>query len=579
MATLTIEGRKVNVDDSFFQLTPEQQDSTVEEISQALGITPGSGALPVADANTPVGAPTRPGMGMSPEDMQAGMAEMSAMTMGAAPQQNANPENTDDYIRAKMEATKMIGPRGQEGGMGQGVGDFIDRAMMDSVPFTDEIYSGTIGSIGRAMRDGTNWPESYKREQLLQNELSSRRYERSPVASTGGMLAGSLATGGALFKAGSAIPGMAKLGGYGRLAAFGGLQGAGQGEGTDRIKNAAVGAVTAPVVGALLNKGGQVVSKALAPKAAKTIPASERLASEAGGIYDAAYKSGTVITPQGVNKLINNMKLAAGRPNVNSRPQTFGLMDDLSSMQGKPLDIEAFHELRKQVNSAISSAAPEDLRTLSRMKSILDGSQKWMTGADVSNGKQGLELLSKANEIYARSAKTGKIETLIDIAGVKGAGKYTQSGDANAIVSEARSLYTSIAKKGSQGFNDAEIALIRKIASGETSGSMKRLVAKADPRGMISFGGGSTLGATMGGFLGGPVGSLVGAAAVPAAGKIAGKSVDKAAIAAIHQLEEMVASGKASPAMKKAAAKMLGYTPGVALTTAKLVQSGIEQRR
>lgn len=535
--------------------------------------------LPMAEAGTPVGMQTRAGPGMSPEDMQAGMAEMSAMTLGEVPNQNANPENTDDYIRAKMEATKMIGPRGQNGGMGQSAGDFIDRAMMDSVPFTDEIYSATIGNVGRMMRDGVGPVDAYKREQLLQNELSDRRYERSPVASTGGMLAGSLATGGAMFKAGAAIPGMAKLGGYGRLAAFGGLQGAGQGEGTDRIKNAAVGAVTAPVVGALLNKGGQVVSKALAPKAAKAIPASERLASEAGGIYDAAYKSGTVITPQGVNKLINNMKLAAGRPNVNSRPQTFGLMDDLTSMQGKPLDIEAFHELRKQVNSAISSAAPEDLRTLSRMKSILDGSQKWMTGADVSNGKQGLELLSKANEIYARSAKTGKIETLIDIAGVKGAGKYTQSGDANAIVTEARSLYTSIAKKGSQGFSGDEIALIRKIASGETSGGLKRLVAKADPRGMISFGGGSTLGATMGGFLGGPVGSLVGAAAVPAAGKVAGRSVDKAAIAAIHQLEEMVASGKASPAMKKAAAKMLGYTPGVALTTAKLIPQAIEQRR
>ena len=247
MATLTIEGRKVNVDDTFFQLTPEQQDATVEEISQSLGIVPGSGALPEATAGTPVGVQTRPGMGMAPEDMQAGLNQMSAMTMGAVPNQNANPENTDDYIRAKMEATKMIGPRGQNGGMGQSAGDFIDRAMMDSVPFTDEIYSATIGNVGRMMRDGVGPVDAYKREQLLQNELSDRRYERSPIASTGGMLAGSLATGGAMFKAGAAIPGMAKLGNYGRLAAFGGIQGAGQGEGTDRLKNAAIGAVTAPV--------------------------------------------------------------------------------------------------------------------------------------------------------------------------------------------------------------------------------------------------------------------------------------------------------------------------------------------
>jgi hypothetical protein len=44
MATLTIEGRSVTIDDAFLHATPEQQEATVNEIAQSLKLTPGSAA-------------------------------------------------------------------------------------------------------------------------------------------------------------------------------------------------------------------------------------------------------------------------------------------------------------------------------------------------------------------------------------------------------------------------------------------------------------------------------------------------------------------------------------------------------
>jgi hypothetical protein len=44
MATLTIEGQKVKVDDRFLSLSPEEQADTVDEIASHLGISPGSAA-------------------------------------------------------------------------------------------------------------------------------------------------------------------------------------------------------------------------------------------------------------------------------------------------------------------------------------------------------------------------------------------------------------------------------------------------------------------------------------------------------------------------------------------------------
>ena len=81
MATLEIAGHHVQVDDAFKSLSPEDQQKTVNEIAQSLGIQD-QGA---SQAN----------------------ADMSAMTQQAGAGQSANPDRTDNLIRANMEARKI----------------------------------------------------------------------------------------------------------------------------------------------------------------------------------------------------------------------------------------------------------------------------------------------------------------------------------------------------------------------------------------------------------------------------------------------------------------------------------------
>lgn len=57
MPTLTIEGRDVEVDDSFLTLSPEAQNATVDEIAVSLGIQAGSGASGDADPAPALGIP------------------------------------------------------------------------------------------------------------------------------------------------------------------------------------------------------------------------------------------------------------------------------------------------------------------------------------------------------------------------------------------------------------------------------------------------------------------------------------------------------------------------------------------
>jgi hypothetical protein len=196
----------------------------------------------------------------------------------------------------------------------------------------------------------------------------------------------------------------------------------------------------------------------------------------------------------------------------------------------------------------------------------------------VIGGRAGLDMIKQGNSLYARGSRTKEIEQLSELARLK-TGNFTQAGEARAISQQAQSLAKDIMKNGAQGYSKAEIELLDKIATGATSSNAARSIARFAPRGPVSGGIGAGLGATVGSAVGGPVGGMIGMAVPGASGALAARSVDKAAIAAIRQLEEMVASGKASPALKKIAPKMLGFTPGVSMGTAKLLSQPSEQRR
>lgn len=539
MATLEIAGRRVEVDDAFRNLSPEDQQKAVNEIAGKI-----SAQQPPMDAETtPHWQSMAAGGGLGPEGMGAGMAELSQITQDLGARQSQDPTAGDDFIRANMEARKIDAWKNP--------GAFRDSA--DSVDplmgWGDELYSSTVGAGARMMRDGVGYGDARRREQYLQDALKRNREERSPVASTIGSVAGGLATGGMLGKGGMTLMGksLPVIGRTGAAMLEGGAYGAAQGSGDaefgDKLagagRGAAIGAVTA---GAMSKAGDMIANRAASKAASKMAPAADELKAASGAIYDTAYQSGTVIKPFGTNKLIDNMTLVAGRPNVNSRPETFGLLDDLKAMKGKALDVEAFHELRKQVDGALKGAKPEDARILMKMKGVLDGSENWMTANHVTNGANGLKLLKEANTLYARGMKTGKLETMLDLADVKSA-RYTQSGMANALRDKASLLYGKIKSGAERGFSAEEVAIIRDLAKGKHSGPVKTWLAKFAPRGPVSAGIGGGLGGTVGTMIGGPVGGAIGMAVPGSVGYVAGRSVDKAATRMALGLRDLAARG------------------------------------
>lgn len=203
MATLTINGRQVTVDDSFLQLSPEQQEATVEEIAASFGSSPSLS------------------------------------------------DNVDPWV---TERANLIESAQQPGAFSDASSSVIGVGL----PWADEI-TGTLLTPIQAAQDwiggeGFDLGRSFDRSIGLQRELQNRRDSRSPIASAVGGMAGGAALTGPLSLAGAMAPAtLAGKVGVGALEGglIGGLYGSGEGEGgiTDRLPEAAKGAALGAAIG------------------------------------------------------------------------------------------------------------------------------------------------------------------------------------------------------------------------------------------------------------------------------------------------------------------------------------------
>jgi len=146
MATLTVNGRKVKVDDAFLSLTPEQQDATVNEIAAAFS----SGPAPLAGAVTPRGS----------------SGEVSA-NVGWAPGQ-APPPPPEPSILDKFLTSAAATANG----------------LSASVPFlqnTTDAIGGTVAQL-----TGGSYDDYVNRQRGIREELA----QKAPVARLAGELTG-----------------------------------------------------------------------------------------------------------------------------------------------------------------------------------------------------------------------------------------------------------------------------------------------------------------------------------------------------------------------------------------------------
>lgn len=471
------------------------------------------------------------------------MADIESMKRALVNAHNAGDVNAATKIAKALKAAQSSSVESGESRDGKGILEKIDAGMRGAA---DMLTFGFADEMSAGLGTGFGYLGDYDKELARQrgidrfdeqNNAGSRLIGQVAGGVTGGLGAArngaTLLTRQALQKGGGQA--IARAAGEG--AVYGGGYGFGSGEGgfENRARQAASGALTGAATGAALQKVGNSLATRKALKASsRAAPATEQLKAATDALYDSARQAGVTIKQQATNKLIANMRMAAGNLNDKLRPNTSGVIDDLANMANQPMTLESLDELRQVIGNSMKRAQPQDQGTLMRMKDMVDKFADGLTGSDVTGNLAGVEILKQARALNARKAKTELIETIIDKAQVRGDGQYTQSGFANAIRQEMKTLYNRIKAGKERGFSKEEVDLIRSMASGKTSGGIMRLFAKFAPRGVVSFGVGQGVGSMI------PGGNIL----VPGAGHFAAQNVDNAMIRAGNALRTSAATGQ-----------------------------------
>ncbi len=536
--------------------------ATIEQLSKALKNAHAAGDVDAAKKLARALKGMMAGGGESGA-YQSANAELSAMTQGI---QSAEKPDVDRQVRANMEARKI----------GEMSNDAVQYDPL--MGFTDELYSATLGAGSRMLRDGVGYGEARQREQLLQEKLRERSQEAHPIRQAAadivsGLLTGGTAAKGGLTLAGKSLPVVGKTGAAMlEGAGYGGLSGAGFANQGEKTQGALTGAATGAVTAGILSKGGDMVANKMASRAlakSNPAPATDELAAQSTALYEKARQANITIKPKSFDRVAQNMELAAGRVNKDLRPNTAGIVADVKALKGKPITLDQLDELRQVVGQSMKRAQPQDVRTLSRMKQILDDfADNRVTQQDITGDVKGFEYIKQARELWARKSKTELVEDMLDLADVN-SGKYSQSGMANAIRQKAEALYKQISKGSSKGWTQEEIALIRKMAKGGSNSQMINWLAKFSPRGVVSAVGGGAVG----NMVAGPAGM-----AIPAAGFVAGKMADRGALNAATSLRDMAARGGLS-ILPKVRNLALPFIPSISIAEQGLLQPRLEPRK
>lgn len=521
MATLEINGKRVQVDDSFRDLTPEQQQATVEEIARSMG----------------VGA----GQPQSFSQMrEAGMIEQAPgnedLWMPDAPQ------TTEPQSGAVPTLPGVIGDiqnaeRAFSNAMTQGA----------TFGFADEIAAGVAAPF-RAAASGQTLPQAFEGQiddiRALETDIAGR----NPIASTAGNIAGAVGTGVGLARGGVSLmngarPTVTSMGTRGAAegAAYGALHGFGTGESMDeRIGQAIGGALAGGAMGGALGAGAGALANRAAQNAAPTV---DELRTQAGALYDAARDSGVVFPQSVVRSAADDIAARAISEGLDEtlHPGAAAALRRLQQAAQTGMTAQQAQTMRRVLAAAAKDPTkPDQARIASEMIRMFD---EQITGS--------IPNLSSANALYSQSRKGQMIEDIFTRAQDTLGRTYNNAGMVTALKNEFGRLLNN--QKALRGFSEAEVQAIRDFVRGGPVDGFLRWAGRFAPTGVVPMATTIGAGAGIGAMAGSPVAGGLAAGTAMGAGVLARGAGNAMAMNQANQIGALLRSGaplQISPARK-----------------------------
>jgi hypothetical protein len=498
MATLTVNGQRVKVDDSFLSLPPDQQEATVNEIAASLGQSNGAPAMPAAIPDTP------------PAGAKPGSREYADWAAAAARAGVKLPQVSDLSGKFAPERdSSLLDPFVQGVTFGWG----------------DEMRGALHGGI--AAMQGGDFDDTYKRTvDQSRNALDFQRRE-NPIGSLAAEVAGAIPTG---MMAGGQLAGRGAtlLGRVGSTAGVGAGQGAIYGAGAadenDRLAGATTSLLVGGGVGAAVPIAGNAISKFIQraqqgkvlDAAAKVAPTADDLKSAASNMFEAA-TGGTplAVSDNAFMRFLGDVQAYGSklRINPNLDQKSIGLWEMMRSIAddvaqgGVVVDMKDLHLVRQAAQRVAMSSEGRDAAFAGQVIRNLDDFVQGLKPADILGGADpsaATNALMKGISTWSRANKVGLIEEAIRV------GQAAASGPEKGIRNAMRRMLFSKPDVWRR-FSKAEQQAIKDVIDGTPGSNLMKLV------GTFGFGGntatngiGGAAGMALGGMAGGPVGMVAG---------------------------------------------------------------------
>jgi hypothetical protein len=482
MATLTVNGRKVKVDDSFLSLPPDQQEATVNEIAASLGPDLPSGAQlqgKVADLPSRQPAPTP-----RPDLLSSTMATVNGLSASVPGLQNLTDAmggtvaqltggNYADYVehqKAVREGFAKQAPlarlSGEIGGTVGGLG------ALGATRLGAEALGMSGQGLGKLVNAGLSSQGLYTADQLTKGKsgLEATGYGLPVLAGVGGSLAGDFVSG---------------VGGKVADAFTAGAQ-------RNLTKKAIVGAPSATDL-----------------KSA----ASQMFEASTGGkplmVNDTAYF-----------RFLGDVKHVADkfRINADNDQQSVGLLNTLmriadETATGTKVDMKDLHLIRQLAGSVADSPQGRDAAFGRSVISKMDDFIKTLKPSDILGGgdpRQAANDLMMGISTWSRASKVAAVEKAIN------AGQVAASGPEKGIRNALRALVKD--EQTWKTFTKAEQRAILDVVEGTPGSNLLKLI------GTFGFGANT---ATNG--IGGAAGMMIGNSLAPGIGLVLGPAIGAAA--------------------------------------------------